>query len=63
MDLPAGTRLDDRADRLPVVFRTRELEAQPVMSRGLVVAQQQRSATSLREDDVEVAIAIDVGEG
>ena len=53
---------DPRANGVAIGLRPDELEAQPMMAQLLVVSKQERRAVDLRQNDVEVAVAVDVGE-
>ena len=61
--LAANAHLDPRADGVAVAFRAHQFQTNPVVMQILVVAQEQRRPADLREHHVEVAIAINVGEG
>src|SRR5437879_4810550 len=54
---------DHGANRIAVAPGADKLEPQPMVSGALVVAQQQWRAANLRENDVQIAVSIDVGEG
>src|SRR6266446_5706332 len=61
--LVADANFDPRANRVAVALGADQFQAEPVMVKLLIVAQEQRRAVDLGHDDVEVAVAIDVGEG
>ena len=60
---PAGAELDPGADGVAVGRTALEAHPQPVVTRRLVVAQQERRSGDLGQDDVEVAVDVDVGIG
>ena len=55
--------IDPGADRVAIALVADEFEAEPVISEMLIIAQQQWRSASLRQDDIEVPVAIDIGEG
>lgn len=62
-DARAGADSDPGADAVAIRGGSDEAEADPMVAEGLVVAEEDGRAIDLREDDIEVAIAIDVSVG
>ena len=57
----AGAKLEDRADRMRISRGSLESASQPVAAEFLIIACQERRAVDLGEDEVQVAVAVDVG--
>ena len=60
--LVAELHVDDRADRIAVGLRADEFQTQPVVAGVLVVAQEPRALADGSHHEVEIAVAVDVGE-
>src|SRR5262245_13485456 len=63
LDLAPLMKLDQRADSIGVRRLADELQPQPVMPELLVVPQEPSGTTGRGGDDVEIAVAVDVGAG
>src|SRR5437867_10242959 len=55
--------LDPRADGVAIGLSPDELQPQPMMAEGLVVAQQQGRTVDLGQHHVEITVPVDIGEG
>lgn len=58
-----GSEAYPGSDRVAVAATADQFDANPMMAEGLVIFEEQGRTVNLGEDEIEIAVVVDIGEG